>query len=211
MAHIILANTSFQLIQIQTRDFNKFLTGGLGFIYLFYPLVGLVTDVYFTRYKAVLASTVIQICASVLVAGVILVWTLLWYCNSYLVIYEESMTDIAIAVFAGLSAIPMIVGLGIFEANAIQFGMDQLLEESSEKISTFIHWYYWSIGVGISLMTLPITAFLSIGIYTNCSIIDIPINKPDKKEYQHKNCFYHIRSITTVYHGHCVLHRSSSL
>ena len=177
LAHIILANTSFQLIQIQTRDFNKFLTGGLGFIYLFYPLVGLVTDVYFTRYKAVLASTVIQICASVLVAGVILVWTLLWYCNSYLVIYEESMTDIAIAVFAGLSAIPMIVGLGIFEANAIQFGMDQLLEESSEKISTFIHWYYWSIGVGISLMTLPITAFLSIGIYTNCSIIDIHVNK----------------------------------
>ena len=83
---------------------------------------------------------------------------------------------LAIAVFGGLFTILMIVGLGIFEANAIQFGMDQLLEESSEKISTFIHWYYWSIGVGISLMTLPITAFLSIGIYTNCSIINIHVN-----------------------------------
>ena len=183
LAHFFFSNNSYQLFQLQTRSFNIWVTGGIGFIYLFYPLVGLVTDVYFTRYKAVLASTVIQICASVLVAGVILVWTLLWYCNSYLVIYEEYNTDIAIAVFGGLFSILTIVGLGIFEANAIQFGMDQLLEESSEKISTFIHWYYWSIGVGISLMTLPITAFLSIGIHTNCSIIDIHVNKSRDKSY----------------------------
>ena len=86
LAHFFVSNTSFQLIQIQTRDFNKYLTGGLGFIYLFYPLVGLVTDVYFTRYKAVLASTVIQIVTSGLGVVVSLIWTLLWYCNSYLVI-----------------------------------------------------------------------------------------------------------------------------
>ena len=185
LAHFFVSNNSFQLIQIQTRDFNKFLTGGLGFIYLFYPLVGLVTDVYFTRYKAVLASTVIQICASAFGTAGTLVWTLLWYCNSHLVIYdhEKQITEKVLAVFGGLSAIPMTVGLGIFEANAIQFGMDQLLEESSEKISTFIHWYYWSIGVGISLMTLPITAFLSIGIYTNCSIIDIHVNKSGDDYY----------------------------
>ena len=188
-AHFILANTSFQLIQIQTRDFNSYATAGIGFLYLFYPLVGLVTDVYFTRYKAVLASTVIQIVTNGLGVIVCLVWALLWYCNSNLVIQggtiEHKTTDHILAVLGGLSAIPMIVGLGIFEANAIQFGMDQLLEESSEKISTFIHWYYWSIGVGISLMTLPITAFLSIGIYTNCSIIDIHVftNKSYDRSY----------------------------
>ena len=128
-----------------------FSTSGLGLIYLFYPLVGLVTDVYFTRYKAVLASTVIQICASVVGAAMALIWMLLWYYHPRLVIDDiHNNTDIALGALALLYVIPMIVGLGIFEAIAIQFGMDQLLEEPSEKISTFIHWYYWSIGVGVS-------------------------------------------------------------
>ena len=171
LAHFFVSNTSFQLLQMQKRDMNTVLTGSLGLVYLLYPLVGLVTDVYFTRYKAVLASTVIQICASVMIAVVSLVWTLLLY---YDYMNAVSLTnERVLGAFTLLSIMPMIVGLGIFEANAIQFGMDQLLEESSEKISTFIHWYYWSIGVGISLMTLPITAFLSTGIYTNCSIINI--------------------------------------
>ena len=29
----------------------------------------------------------------------------------------------------------------MFESNAIQFGMDQMLEASSEQLSSFIHWY----------------------------------------------------------------------
>ena len=33
---------------------------------------------------------------------------------------------------------------GIFEANAIQFGLDQLLKAPTPKLITFIHWYYWS-------------------------------------------------------------------
>ena len=87
LAHFIISNTSFQLVdEMQSRPVNIFMTGGLGLVYLFYPLVGLVTDVYFTRYKAVLASTVVQICTSGLGVVVSLVWTLLWYCNSNLVI-----------------------------------------------------------------------------------------------------------------------------
>ena len=183
LAHFFISNNSYQLFQLQTRSFTLWLTGGIGLVYLFYPLVGLVTDVYFTRYKAVLASTVIQIVTSSLGVVVSLIWTLLWYYNSNLVIEGEYNTDTVLGVLGLLSIMPMIVGLGIFEANAIQFGMDQLLEESSEKISTFIHWYYWSIGVGISLMTLPITAFLNIGIYTNCSIIDIHVNISGDKSY----------------------------
>ena len=189
LAHFFISNTSFQLIQIQSRPVNISMNVCLGLVYLFYPLVGLVTDVYFTRYKAVLASTVVQICTSGLGVVVSLVWTLLWYCNSNLVIFGdkggEDVVHTTLGVFAILFIIPMIVGLGIFEANAIQFGMDQLLEEPSEKISTFIHWYYWSIGMGVSLLTLPITTFLSVGIFTNCSVIDIHTytNKTNDEEY----------------------------
>ena len=35
-------------------------------------------------------------------------------------------------------------GVGLFEANAIQFGLDQLLEARTPKLIAFIHWYYWT-------------------------------------------------------------------
>ena len=36
----------------------------------------------------------------------------------------------------------------MFESNAIQFGMDQMLEASSEQLSSFIHWYFWCAHIG---------------------------------------------------------------
>ena len=38
----------------------------------------------------------------------------------------------------------MTASVGLFEANAIQFGLDQLLEASTPKLIAFIHWYYWT-------------------------------------------------------------------
>ena len=36
----------------------------------------------------------------------------------------------------------------MFKANAIQFGLDQLLEAPTPKLIAFIHWYYWAQNVG---------------------------------------------------------------
>ena len=33
---------------------------------------------------------------------------------------------------------------GLFEANALQFGLDQLPEAPTPKLIAFIHWYYWT-------------------------------------------------------------------
>ena len=43
---------------------------------------------------------------------------------------------------ASILIIASITGIGIFEANALQFGMDQLLEASSSQLSAFVHWYF---------------------------------------------------------------------
>ena len=40
------------------------------------------------------------------------------------------------------------VGLGLFQANAVQFGLDQLLEAPTPKLIAFIHRYYWAQNVG---------------------------------------------------------------
>ena len=39
-------------------------------------------------------------------------------------------------------------GKGLFQANAIQFGLDQLLGAPTPKLIAFIHWYYWAQNVG---------------------------------------------------------------
>ena len=35
----------------------------------------------------------------------------------------------------------------MFDAVGIQFGMDQMAEASSDQISAFTHWYYWSMNI----------------------------------------------------------------
>ena len=51
-------------------------------------------------------------------------------------------------VIAVILFLAYIVGLGLFQANAIQFGLDQLLEAPTPKLISFIHWYYWAQNVG---------------------------------------------------------------
>ena len=48
----------------------------------------------------------------------------------------------------------------MYEANAIQFGMDQMLEASSRKLSSFIHWYYWSLHLGPLIIFYILLALL---------------------------------------------------
>ena len=43
----------------------------------------------------------------------------------------------------GIFLMTYLFALGMFEATAVQFGMDQMLEDSSDWLSTFIQWYYW--------------------------------------------------------------------
>ena len=46
--------------------------------------------------------------------------------------------------FIYILTILYIIGLGLFQANSIQFGLDQLLEAPTPKLIAFIHWYYWA-------------------------------------------------------------------
>ena len=47
-------------------------------------------------------------------------------------------------ILALLQIILITTGVGLFEANALQFGLDQLLEAPTPKLIAFIHWYYWT-------------------------------------------------------------------
>ena len=103
---------------------------------LLYPLLGWMADVCFTRYKFVLLSFITMILGSmVLAVGDV---SIMMFPQIRSVLYS----------IPALYIIICFIGIGLFESTAIQFGMDQMLEASSDKLSTFIHWYYWSSKLG---------------------------------------------------------------
>ena len=115
--------------------------------YLLYPLQGWLSDVYFARYKVIRLAFIIMCVVGTMV----------------LVLATASVIDISMttnnAIILLSKGLPMllvwVLSLGLFEANAIQLGMDQLLEASSDQLSSFIHWYYWSSSLGqVTIMLL---------------------------------------------------------
>ena len=115
---------------------------GQGLLYLIYPLLGYLADVRLTRYRTVKLGLVFLVIG--LILGIL-------YSVGYIVATVENshsfehshlfkhslLTDLLL--FIGLLC--MVVGLGLFQSNIIQFGLDQLLEAPTPKLIAFIHCY----------------------------------------------------------------------
>ena len=71
--------------------------------------------------------------------------------------YDKN-TFVYATLFGTLVIITVLIGSGMYESNAIQFGMEQMLESSSEQLSSFIHWYFWCASVGIPIIYYMIVA-----------------------------------------------------
>ena len=114
-----------------------------GVLLLFYPLLGHLADVYLTRYRVLKSSLIILTIisfAGLLYEGIDATASIL----EKIEIFHHAPTGVLRAIGMAM----YLIGLGLFEANIIQFGLDQLLEASTPKLIAFIHWYYWSQSVG---------------------------------------------------------------
>ena len=65
-----------------------------------------------------------------------------------MVIHPSYLIAKSVNLFGVIIFLITAAGLGMFESNAIQFGMDQMLEASSVQLSSFIHWYFWCAHIG---------------------------------------------------------------
>ena len=60
-------------------------------------------------------------------------------------VYELSdAIETATLVVLVSSILIFLIGLGGFQFNAVQFGLDQLLDASSDELSLFLHWFVWT-------------------------------------------------------------------
>ena len=124
-----------------------------GVVFMLYPFLGWLTDVYITRYRSVLLSFVIMMVGTfpMITAGILYITTQHSY-SFYI---------------AALSIVISLFALGLFESTAIQFGMDQMLEASSEQLSTFVHWYFWSTYCGKLFIEYTVVGVLTY--YSLCA------------------------------------------
>ena len=97
---------------------------------MFLPVGGWLADAYFGRYKVIVCGMWITWLGAML-NGVSLV-------TGMVVAPYREHGDAWVSL---LSRMVMGAGFGLFQANIIQFGIDQLLEASSTEITSFITWY----------------------------------------------------------------------
>ena len=97
---------------------------------------GWIADVYFGRYKVIRFSMWIMWIAYMLMTASTVVTELNWF-EEYSNKVNSYINEIFMIVVA--------IGLGAFQANIIQFGIDQLHDAPSDEISAFIIWYMWTV------------------------------------------------------------------
>ena len=127
---------------------------------LSYPIGGLLADICCGRYRIVMFSVFKLMCGF----GLISIFTILLATshdknningnkNGHFVTYSEVILLI-------VSAILFISGFIGFQANAVQYGLDQLQEASSRQLSVFLHWYVWTDNLGQIIMRILATFLL---------------------------------------------------
>ena len=100
-----------------------------------YPITGWLADVRYGRYKVIQIGLWIGFAAS------------LCYNLLLIVVGEHWIQEDHSRVIEGFVATVGLVGCSGFQANNLQFGIDQFTDASSTEISSYISWYVWVIFV----------------------------------------------------------------
>ena len=122
--------------------------------FLFYPLGGLIADNCCGRHRIVTLS-IFMICCGY---GIVLAPIIIYAHHDYDIrkIRHLASQILLIAALA-IASILSTSGFSGFQANVVQFGLDQLLDSPSEDLSTFLHWFVWTDYVGTLIIRILLT------------------------------------------------------
>lgn len=117
---------------------------------LFYPLFGFMADVCCGRYWLVTISV------SVMSLGIFLT-SIITPLHSTLLEPEGGKFHPYIVILVVCAYLLGVGGVAGFEANVVQFGLDQLIDDSSRRLSLFLHLLVWVRQTGYGLAIVPLT------------------------------------------------------
>ena len=148
--HFSWFSSSYFVLQLSSDQFRLFVDCVQALTYLCYPLLGWLADTKFNHYSMNMVSVVATMLLT-LVVGLVTVGAIAALNFSAQIVSLDEWYSLLLV---SIAFVAIIAALGMFEANAIQFGLYQMLEANSDQLVTFIHWYYWSIQLSRGLMIL---------------------------------------------------------
>ena len=125
-----------------------------GITLLLYPFIGLLADTCFNRYRFIKLSIILLVFNSFLFLNISIV--LYFEIKLFDPSLQPRQVPWYLSTIFSIIFIISTLSVGMFNAVSIQFGMDQMVEASSDQISAFTHWYYWSMNIGIGVQAIVI-------------------------------------------------------
>ena len=131
-----------------------------GITLLLYPLLGILADTHFNRFRFIKISIILLFLNSFFFLILFIVFNI--EIKQFDPALHNEQVPWYLTILFVLILVIIIISVGMFDAVGIQFGMDQMVEASSDQISAFTHWYYWSMNIGIGIQALVMMCGLFI-------------------------------------------------
>ena len=130
----------------------------LALVMMFYPLSGFIADVYCGRYRIIkislcllLSFVILAFC--IVIMGLVKLHSIKFYDHPELF---HNPFGICVILTSLVALILFTLGLMGYQANFIQFGLDQLLELPSHYLALFVNYVVWAFELGsLPLMIFP--------------------------------------------------------
>ena len=142
---------------------------------LFYPLAGLLADVRYGRYKCVIFS----LWSTIIGVSLLVILSVVFVLSRFYLLFEHRSLFyallIVVIVFGVPSAFLYLSSAVAFNANVIQFGLDQLLDSPTDHLVLYIHWYVLLSYAGTIIIKLAISIFGSVCLIELIFKLQIPL------------------------------------
>ena len=144
-------------------NFNPLLYAFKSLVTVFYPLAGFLADTKYSRFKTITTSS--QLLLQNIFLSLIFLAILI---TGFNLVVDINSLSIFFLCLLGVISIPttvlIIASLVMFNANIIQFGVDQLQDSPADHQSLFIYWYVWTYSMGVLIAQICWSSF-SVFIY----------------------------------------------
>ena len=171
LIHFAMAASIDWVAHISSRGIAIITAVMQGLAYLTYPVLGWISDTWVKHRFMINLSFGVSAISSFVIT-VILVINILKPSD-----FVASYEDVGFLIIVS-TVVLGVAGLGMYEANAIQYSLHQMIEASSETLSSFIHWYYWCSTITPALVYYSF--FLSMFIMMRCIMEFEESNKGNK-------------------------------
>ena len=102
------------------------------------PMAGLLTDIRFSRAKVVICNSY------VIIVKIIILFIATPFFFTFLYQYNYANNKYVVLISISVALFVVVTFYVVFMINAIQFGMDQLHDSTTEDSILYIHWYVWT-------------------------------------------------------------------